>query len=81
MILSSTESVILFAAVLGASKIVFDSTISRGFMFAFLFLTIVHVLGTLTNLIALFKKDKKPISNIPQSNLNTMGAQNEHKII
>ncbi|KKM65575.1 hypothetical protein LCGC14_1489950, partial [marine sediment metagenome] len=41
-----------------------------GLMFTFLLLTIVHTLRTLTNLIALFKKDKKP----PQ-NINKMEAQ------
>jgi len=60
MILSSTETIILFIAVGFAANIIFDSTIVMGLMFTFLLLAIVHVLGTFTNLIALLKKDVKP---------------------
>ncbi len=70
IILSTTESIILFISVGVAARVIFDATISRGLMFTFLLLTIVHTLRTLTNLIALFKKDKKP----PQ-NINKMEAQ------
>jgi len=56
IILSSTETIILFLAVGFAANIIFDSTIVMGLMFTFLLLAIVHVLGTLTNLLALFKE-------------------------
>ena len=66
LILSSTESIILFVSVGIASRIVFGSTVATGLMFAFLFLSIVHGLGILTNVIALFKKDRKPVNTINQ---------------
>jgi len=79
IILSSTETIILFLAVGFAANIIFDSTIVMGLMFTFLLLAIVHVLGTLTNLIALLKKDVKPKS--PMININNMksyiGGKNE----
>lgn len=62
LFLSTTESIILFLSVGFAARIIFDATIIRGLTFTFLFLAIVHVLGTITNLLALFKKDKVPHS-------------------
>lgn len=79
IILSSTQTIILFLAVGLAANIVFDSTIVMGLMFTFLLLAIVHVLGTFTNLIALFKEDVKPKQ--PMINVNNMreclGNKNE----
>lgn len=71
IILSSTESIILFLSVGIAARVIFDATISRGLMFTFLFLAMVHTLGTLSNLLALFKKDR-----VPKNNLNQIGVQN-----
>jgi len=68
IILSSTETIILFLAVGFAANIVFDSTIVMGLMFTFLLLAIVHCLGTFTNLIALFKKEVKPKQPIINTN-------------
>ena len=70
IILSSTETIILFLAVGFAANIIFDSTIVMGLMFTFLLLAIVHVLGTLTNLLALLRGDVKPKQ--PMINVNNM---------
>lgn len=70
MILSTTETIILFLAVGIAANIVFDSTIVMGLMFTLLLLAIIHILGTLTNLIALCKKDIVPKPMINVNNLN-----------
>jgi len=67
IILSATETIILFIAVLIAANVIFSSTIIRGLMFTFLLLAMVHILGTFTNLIALLRKDvlpKQPIINV-----------------
>ena len=76
IILSSTEAIILFISVGVAARIIFDSTIKTGLMFTFLLLIIIHILGTITNLIALCKKDKKPISINLSMNLNKSEVQN-----
>jgi len=70
IILSSTETIILFLAVGFAANIIFDSTIVMGLMFTFLLLAIVHVLGTFTNLLVLFKEDVKPKQ--PMMNVNNI---------
>ena len=70
IVLSMTETIILFIAVGFAANIIFDSTIIMGLMFCFLLLAIVHILGTITNLIALLKKDVLPKQ--PMININNM---------
>ncbi len=57
--LSSTESIVLFASVWITSKLIFSATIYQSFMFAFLFMAVAHGLCTITNLIALLKKEKQ----------------------
>jgi hypothetical protein len=79
MILSLTETIILFIAVLIAANIIFDSTIVTGLMFVFLLLTLVHILGALTNLIALCKKDILP--KTPMINVNNISNLNHEQII
>ncbi len=81
LILSITESIILLISVLFATSIIFSSSLSTGLAFLFLWLSIVHVLGTLTNLIALFKKDRVPLPKKLNMNLNKPEAQNEQRII
>ena len=72
IVLSMTETIILFIAVGFAANIIFDSTIVMGLMFCFLLLAIVHILGTFTNLIALLKQDVLPKQ--PMMNINNMGG-------
>jgi len=66
MILSSTESIVLFASVWITSKVIFGATFYQSLMFSFLFMAVAHVLCMLTNLYALTKKEK----NIPNQGVN-----------
>lgn len=75
MILSTTKAILLFISIGIAAKIIFNATISGSLMFAFLLLTIFHILGISTNIIALFKKDRKPRAVIPPQHINKMEAQ------
>lgn len=80
IVLSLTETIMLFISVLIAANIIFDSTIVRRLMFTFLLLAIFHAIGAFTNLIALFKKDvipKQPMINV--NNLRRMGEMSLHK--
>ena len=58
IILSSTTSIILFLSVYITSRIIFSSTIYQSIMFSFLLLAVAHVFGTITNLLALLKKEQ-----------------------
>jgi len=57
MILSSTESIVLFASVWITSWFIFSATFYQSLMFSFLFMGVAHALCTITNLLALMKKE------------------------
>ena len=57
IILSSTESIVLFISVWLTSWIIFSATFYQSIMFSFLFMAIAHGLCTITNLLALIKKE------------------------
>lgn len=81
IILSSTETIILFIAIGIAANIIFDSTIILGLMFTFLLLAMIHILGTFTNLIALLKSDvipKQPMINVNNMSQYLNKGMNSH---
>ena len=57
IILSSTESIVLFISVWLTSWIIFSATFYQSIMFSFLFMAIAHGLCAITNLLALMKKE------------------------
>jgi len=57
IILSSTESIVLFISVYLISWIIFSATFYQSMMFSFLFMGVAHALCTITNLLALMKKE------------------------
>ena len=57
IILSSTESIVLFISVWLTSWIIFSATFYQSIMFSFLFMAIAHGLCAITNLLALIKKE------------------------
>lgn len=58
IILSSTESIVLFISVYLTSWIIFGATFYQSMMFSFLFMAVAHALCTITNLFALMKKER-----------------------
>ena len=61
MILSSTESIILFASVWIAAWLIFQANFYYAMTFAFALLSIAHVFGIATNLLALLKEERRLI--------------------
>jgi len=59
IILSSTESIVLFASVWISAKIIFGVGFLESLPFSFLFMAVAHALCTITNLLALLKKEKQ----------------------
>ena len=73
IILSSSESIVLFASVWITAWFIFSATFYQSIMFSFLFMGVAHALCTITNLLALMKKERvipsdgiTTISNTPQ---------------
>ena len=58
IILSLTESIVLFASVWITAMIIFNASFLESLPFSFLFMAVAHGLCTLTNLIALMEKEK-----------------------
>jgi len=58
IILSSTESIVLFISVYFTSKIIFSASFYQSLMFSFLFMAFAHGLCMITNLLALLKKER-----------------------
>ena len=58
IILSSTESIVLFISVYLTSWIIFSASIYQSICFSFLFMAVAHGLCTITNLLALMKKER-----------------------
>ena len=66
IILSSTESIVLFISVYLTSWIIFSASFYQSICFSFLFMAIAHGLCMITNLLALMKKE------VVNANLNKM---------
>ena len=59
MMLSSPDAIVLFISVYLTSWIIFSATFYQSMMFSFLFMAVAHALCTITNLLALMKKEVK----------------------
>jgi len=58
IIISSTESIVLFISVWITAWFIFNASFYQSLMFSFLFMACAHGLCVITNLLALLKKEK-----------------------